>query len=139
MALRHVSLPNQALLRLLNEPQGYLVENPGTDFVEIASYNLRTHLDWEKLVPKKCRVVVTASGNELGWKAVDIYDVSREIQICQREWGGTGVQRTLRGPWTDFPLKTYRGDDVIAVRVKGSSSTEDITLYVVDLQILYYG
>jgi len=115
------------------------VEDPGTTPVEIASYNLRTCLDWAKLVPKKCRVIATASGNELGWKAVEIYDVSRETFICDVEWGGTGINRTLRGLWYDFPLKNYRDDDVITIRVRGSSATEDITLYVVDLQILYYG
>jgi len=138
MAQRHVSLPNQCLVRLLFAAQGYLVENPGTEYVEIASYNLRTKLDFLKLNPVMSRVIVTASGNESGWKGVDIYDVSREIQICEKLWSGTGTQRTLTGAWTPFPLTTYREDDVIAIRVKGSSATEDITLYAVDWQLLYY-
>jgi len=138
---RHVSLPNQCLVRLFFTAQGYLVENPGTEYVEIASYNLRTKLtklDFLKLNPVMSRVIVTASGNEKEWKGVDIYDVSREIQLCEKVWSGTGTQRTLAGAWTLFPLTTYRTDDVIAIRVKGSSATEDITLYAVDWQLLYY-
>ena len=143
---RHTKIPNQCIIRMFQDEDGFEVENVGDVYVEFATYNMRTKIAFGWLKPIKFRVIATAEGNEEHHKGIDILDITRALQLCEVIWSGTGVNRCLTGAWTDNPLMNQYlsnliglGDDTIAVRIKGCSDTEEMVIYAVDLQIMYYG
>jgi len=134
------------MLRIFQDEDGFEVENVGDAYAEFATYNVRTKITWGILNPIKCRVIATAEGNEEHHKGIDIHDITRLTQLCEVIWSGTGVNRCLTGMWTVWPLANQivknavgMGDNTIAARIKGCSDTEDMVIYAIDLQIMYYG
>ena len=82
---------------------------------------------------KEARLIVQGAGNEAGaGKGVEFLGPS---SLCSVEWTGSSPA-TYTGDWTTIPAD-WKTSDVPSsqyLRVKGSSGTEDITLYYVLLQ-----
>jgi len=79
------------------------------------------------------RLVVTAQGNEAGSnKGIEIYDLTNASQMCEVTWNGNALQNSLTASWVGGTQLS--GDIVLVARVKGSSATEDITIYSFEFQ-----
>jgi len=129
LVLRH-----QFSVKMYVNRAGETYLNPGVAYAEWDA-NLRTKIDFSHIKAVNARVVVTAVGNEAGsGKGIEVYDVTGTASICEVTWNGAAAQQGLAGSWTSV---TKTADSVLTVRVKGSSATEDITVYVVELQVEY--
>lgn len=140
MAIRHVARPKLAVIRMVNEAGGHTETNPGTDWAEIAAFNLRTYLDWRRshgFNPKSARIIATAQGNEAGVKRIGIRHIATGTMLCEVEWSGVGINRAMFSRWKEHPLRYRPVNSLVAVVVRGSSATEDITIYSVDLQMRF--
>ena len=137
---RHVKIPNQCMIRLMSEEAGTEYGTPGTEWIEW-DIDIRTKINFSLLNPIQCRLIATASANEENHCGIQIYDVGRAEVLCELYWTGTGVNRTLTSDWKKFPLgnRYGRGESTLTIRVKASSDTENIMLWFVELQIMYYG
>ncbi|MBU1066977.1 hypothetical protein KKE60_04290 [Patescibacteria group bacterium] len=130
MAIRHV-----ALNRIFQNETGTLSAAPGVAYVEF-DQSLRTSIDFSAIRGTRARVLITAQGNEAGaGKGIEIFDSGGAAQLCEVIWNGAAIALNAPGAWTAFSLNLDTG---FQVRVKGSSATENITVYTVDLQIEYY-
>jgi len=123
---------------LFSNKAGETFTDPGTSYVEWTTggkTTLRTTIDFTQLKPKFVKVLVVAEGNESGsGKGIEIYDPANSQSIVAVTWGGTALQCPAGSGWGSFTSELSR---LLTVRVKGSSATEDITIYRVELQIIY--
>lgn len=119
---------------LLESEGGAAIADPGTAYAEAGVLaRCRGKIDFSLLKVSSARVVVSGIGNEAGaGKGVEIYNVTDAVSVCVVTWDGNAQQDALAGSWTAF---TPAAEKVLAVRVKGSSATEDITLQSVTLQL----
>jgi len=119
---------------LLENEGGATLVDPGTAYAEAGVLaRCRAKIDFSLLKVSSVRVVVSGIGNEAGaGKGVEIYNVTDGASVCVVTWDGNAQQDGLAGSWTAF---TPTAEKVLAVRVKGSSATEDITLHSVTLQL----
>ena len=112
------------------DPSGQLNEDPGT------SYVARTTAEQKPVVLTdiaEARVVVTAEGNEAdSGKGIEIYNSTDAVQLCEVTWDGTSRQDGLAGSWTAVAIS---GEKTLIPRYKGSTATEDLTTYWVELQV----
>lgn len=114
------------------EQGGYVKAAPGVNYIIIDNCSAFM-LDWDKFKPNKVRIVFTAQGNEAGaGKGIELYDSTSAAQVCEKTWDGNALQSGLASNWTAFTKTT--GDRGYHIRVKGSSGTENITIYYVDVQ-----
>ena len=122
-------------LMFYNE-DGEAVATPGTSYDETLSDVCRIKIDFSKFDSVRMRVVVTAQGDEAGNnKGIEVYDVTGAAQLCEVEWNGNTLQVALAGSWTAQNSMTV--DSELTVRFKASSGTESLTVYRVELQIMY--
>jgi len=121
--------------RLFDEEDGENVGVPGVAYAEQAPLpNKRAKIDFRKFEMLEARIVVTAQGDEAGaGKGIEIYDQTGGAQLCEVTWDGAALQQALAGSWTSTHIPN--SDSELRIRVKGSSGTESITIYAVDLQI----
>ena len=111
-----------------------LLENPGTSYVELTPLEkYRSAVDFTYMDARLARVVVSGIGNESGTKGVEIYNVTDGSTVCNVTWTANTQQNALAGSWTSIALTAAK---TLAIRVKGYSATEDISLEKVVLQIL---
>lgn len=85
---------------------------------------------------RQARVIVQGQGNEAGnGKGVDVFAGDAGTRLCQVLWNGSAVQKRI-GAWTTIPAAWLAIDTPdLYVRVKGSSTTENISLSYVMLQL----
>ena len=111
-----------------------LLENPGTSYVELTPLEkYRSAVDFTYMDARLARVVVSGIGNEAGTKGVEIYNTTDGSTVCNVTWTANTQQNALAGSWTSIALTAVK---TLAIRVKGYSATEDISLDKVVLQIL---
>jgi hypothetical protein len=114
-------------LNLFSSTAGTTKTDPGTAYVEF-NYQMRRVIDLTGV--KQARISVSAIGNEAGsGKGVCVYDVTNGQVLCEKTWDGS-TQIWAAGNWTDIDVAEIK----ISVYVKGSSATEDITIYQVVLE-----
>jgi hypothetical protein len=114
-------------ITLLTSVSGLTKTDPGTSYVEFNAVCKRV-VDLTGV--KQARISVAAAGNEDGsGKGVCIYDVTHGQVLCEITWSGSTAIYAA-GSWTDIDV----GEITISIYVKGSSATEDITLYQVVLE-----
>lgn len=129
-------IAHKFVVRLFEETAGELFSDPGVAYAEFSA-NIRAKIDFSKIQAFESRIVVTAQGNEVNdptTKGIEIYNQTGGAQLCQVEWLGNALQQALAGSWT---ATTISADSELRIRVKGSSATEDITIYAVDLEVQY--
>jgi hypothetical protein len=114
---------------------GVTATTPDTSYTEDAGFTMyRTGVDFRYMDAALARVIVSGIGDEAGnGKGVEIYDTTNAASIAAVTWDGNAQQNAVVGAWTTCTTIT---DVVLAVRVKGSSATEDITLNKVVLQLM---
>lgn len=122
-------------ISFLSSPSGASVTNPGTSYSQaFTGYIGYRNLQEVYFRPSKFRVVVVAQGNEAGsGKGIAIYDATSLTKIGEATWDGS-AQTIAASTWTDWPSGLNDGFQIYA---KGSSASEDLTLYSVELQYLY--
>lgn len=129
MTVRH-----KLVTRLFQNTAGQVAAAPGVAYVEFDA-DYRTNIDFSTFHAVRARLVVTAQGDEAGAdKGIEIYDSTGTAQICEVEWTGNALQNALAGSFATTVPTVASG---IQIRVKGSTGTENITVYAVDLEIDY--
>jgi len=126
---------HKMVIRLFSNTDGETHANPGAAYAEF-DVDYRTNIDFSTLHAVQARVVVTAQGDEAtDNKGIDIYNNTGAAQLCEVTWNGAALQQCLAGSWstTNMPIVASQ----ITIRDKGSTGTEDITIYTVDLEIGY--
>jgi len=119
-------------ITLFSEPNGYTKVDPGTSYVPLVT-GFRSRIDFRKFKPKYASLSVVAQGNEVGpGKGVRVYDVTNGVVIAEATWDGTVLQNPKTTAWASFTSPNT--DSIVEVQVKGSSLTEDITVYFVELR-----
>jgi hypothetical protein len=122
--------PTGACYTFLFENEGCLYSNVGTSYIDFSIYT-HTKIDNTFYRPRECRLIVIGKGNETGaGKGVAIVYGASTILI-EYTWDGDALQLIGETDWIPF---TGGQDRVYRLQVKGSSDTEDITLYKVLLQ-----
>ena len=130
MTVRH-----KLVTRLFQNTAGEAHAAPGVAYVEFDS-DYRTNIDFSTFHAVQARIIVTAQGNEAGnGKGIEIYDSTGTAQICEVTWDGAALQNALAGSFSTANIPTVASG--IQIRDKGSSGTENITIYAVDLEIDY--
>ncbi|RLI45030.1 hypothetical protein DRO69_06060 [Candidatus Bathyarchaeota archaeon] len=115
---------------MMYDSAGQTVTDPGTDYVT-AFPSAITKIPFDKFKPKKIRIIAYAGGNETGsGKGIALWDGTAGAIICEVTWDGSGNGLRV-GDWTDVDISTERS---VWLKVKGSSATEDITVYRVEVQ-----
>ncbi len=118
----------------------FLADNSGVGAVFGVAYNeinvrLRSTVDLSKFFVKNVRVIVGAVGDEAGaGKGIEIYNFTDAALLCEVTWAGNGIQQGLAGAWTACILDK---EVVLCIMAKGSSVTETVTAYRIELQIEY--
>ena len=131
MTIRH-----KALIRLFEQVAVLSHANPGVAYVEFNLCNrFRARIDFSTIQVNRVRATVTAQGNEAGaGKGIEIYNNTGAAQLCEVTWAGVDPQFSLPGNWV---ASTINADSELWIRVKGSSATEDIDLFMVSLELEY--
>jgi hypothetical protein len=115
---------------------GLVVSAPGVAYVE-ATNKARTLLDFSRVEAVYMRIITIAQGDEAGAdKGMEIYDLAHTQQLCEVEWTGNALSYAA-GLWIDVTALALADDTIISLRVKGSSATEDITIYKAAMQLRY--
>lgn len=121
---------------LLANPSGYTMTDVGTSYVNVPRASTRIDVfNWR---PKEFRVHMIGIGNESGTKtlAVDVSSV-HGTATATVNWSGTS-ESTMTSSWVPAPRVPFRNPTYsylnAQAKVKGSSATEDITLYRIELQ-----
>lgn len=129
----------QMCVLLFFDEEGEEDVDVGTAYAEYIKTGVqvsRDKIDFDKFNSVAMRIVVTAIGNEAGaGKGIEIYDVTNTTQLCEVTWDGSAQQIALSGSWV--AQNSMIGDVTICARLKGSSATEDITIWKIELQIMY--
>ena len=111
-----------------------LLENPGTSYTELTPLEkFRSAVDFTYMDARLVRVAISGIGNETGTKGIEIFNVTDGSTVCSVTWTASTQQNALAGSWTSLALSTAK---TLAIRVKGFSAAEDISLDKVVLQIL---
>lgn len=108
--------------------------NTGTSYKEPTT-SLRVKIDFSKIPADQIRLNFTAIGDEAGnGKGIEIYDVTNTQQLCEKTWNGAANQVCEVTSWTSLPSNVVGSEVILTIRVKGSSVTEDMTVYTVVMQ-----
>lgn len=128
-------MSRMVVIRLFDDEAGETIAAPGTAYTEAAPLpNKRARVPFNKFNVLNSRVVVTAQGNEVGsGKGVEIWNQTGSAQLCQVTWSGNALQQALTAAWSNAHRPT--ADSELRIRVKGSSATENLTIYAVDLEL----
>jgi len=123
------------VVRLFDDEAGETIAAPSTSYTEAAPLpNKRAKVDFSKFQVLNSRVVVTAQGDEAGaGKGIEIWNQTGSAQLCQVTWSGSALQQALTAAWSNAHRPT--ADSELRIRVKGSSGTENLTIYAVDLEM----
>lgn len=124
-------IPTGATITFVNSPTGFTWGNPGAAYIDVGA-NAETRVDLTFWRPTQSRIVVTASGDEAGSGKGLRVALLDNTEICKVEWNGVDVQHALAGNWTDLPIEL--ADYALYLEVKGSSGSEDITMYQAQIQ-----
>lgn len=107
---------------------------PGVVYVNFGTSAARV-LDLFTYRPRYARLNVTCEGNEAGaGKGIEIYDDTAGISLCDYTWDGLGLKDQRVGAWYELPVTAFIEDSVLRLRFKGSSPTEQISLWYAELQ-----
>jgi hypothetical protein len=114
---------------------------PGTSYVKMDEYGgvCTTLVNWGLIKPLYARVVISAVGNQSGTKGIAIYDASDSPpgqMICEYTWSDNLSRIGAASGWTSFTNDTNMW---ITPKVKAGSSTEDLRIWAIELQVLYAG
>jgi len=112
---------------ILIDDAGITKTDPGTTYVDLFAHYSYTIYYFDKFRAKYARIVVRAAGTETGpGKGVCLWNDTDKTVLCEAVWDGAGI-RDVHGPWTDVSGLTAAKS--IRVQVKGSSATEDMTVW----------
>jgi len=123
-------IPSFVSIAVFKEQNGVTWTDVGTGWTGVG-YSSYVDVDFDKVRPQYARVVVFGGGNEAGTKGVRIWDVTAGVEVCRVTWSGTGNDIRV-GSWTAFAPTTT--SHTLRAEFFGSSATEDITLYSIQVQ-----
>lgn len=109
-----------------------LASAPGTTYVEVAA-TLRQQINFASPQGLEARLLVSGWGTESGTGKGVALTTSTGTVLCELTWDGA----TEAARVGSFTAVTQTTDQVIQLRVKGSSVTESLLLYTVMLDMRY--
>lgn len=116
------------------------IATPGVSYVEIqpnGSNACRVNVDFSKFRAVKARVQCFVGGSEFNdptTKGIEIYNVTAAASVCAVTWVAQGGLHSV-GAWND--ISSLVADKELTARIKGSSVTENFSLYKISLEIEY--
>jgi len=100
------------------------VSDVGTTYVDISNYR-HIPIDFTNVHIAKLGIIASVVGNEVGTKGIRIYNVTDAAEIASATWSGT--TRTIVSAFGD--TRSLTGNKEIDIEWKGSSATEDMSIY----------
>lgn len=110
-----------------------LVTNPGMVYVAVAAFLHHMYsFPFVREQWSEARITARVSKNEAGQAGICIYNISDAAVLCEALWNGAGAAIVV-GDWTEIVTMDF--DKTLELRVRGSSGTEDMTIYNAWLQL----